>query len=258
MVIHGNRQEDLRDLLAAWLQRTPLRPLENELMLVQSNGIAQWLKLALARPVPAGGLGISAAVDMQLPGRFLWTAYRAVLGEAAVPATSPFDKSRLVWRLLRLLPNHLGEAAFAPLRALLGDTGDWRRLYRLAMQVADLFDQYQVFRADWLEDWEHRNDVLRDSVRNRVKEVPPTQRWQPRLWRLLLDDVPAAQRGSHRAGVHRRFMQQMRSADSSPHALPRRIVVFGITSLPPQALEALTALGRYSQILLLTTNPCRH
>jgi len=24
MVIHGNRQEDLRDLLAAWLQRTPL------------------------------------------------------------------------------------------------------------------------------------------------------------------------------------------------------------------------------------------
>ena len=258
MVIHGNRQEDLRDLLAAWLQRTPLRPLENELMLVQSNGIAQWLKLALARPVAAGGLGISAAVDMQLPGRFLWTAYRAVLGENAVPAASPFDKSRLVWRLLRLLPNHLGEAAFAPLRALLGETGDWRRLYRLAMQVADLFDQYQVFRADWLEDWERRNDVLRDSVRNRMKELPTTQRWQPRLWRLLLDDVPAAQRDSHRAGVHRRFMQQMQSSDSRSHALPRRIVVFGITSLPPQALEALTALGRYSQILLLATNPCRH
>ena len=258
MVIHGNRQEDLRDLLAAWLQRTPLQPLENELLLVQSNGIAQWLKLALARPVAAGGLGISAAIDMQLPGRFLWTVYRAVLGEAAVPATSPFDKSRLVWRLLRLLPSCLAEPAFASLRALLGDTGDWRRLYRLAMQVADLFDQYQVFRADWLEDWEHRNDVLRDSVRNRVKELPPAQRWQPRLWRLLLDDVPAEQRHSHRAGVHRRFIQQMQASSVRPEALPRRIVVFGITSLPPQVLEALTALGRYSQVLLLVTNPCRH
>ena len=258
MVIHGNRQEDLRDLLAAWLQRTPLLPLENELMLVQSNGIAQWLKLALARPVAAGGLGISAAIDMQLPGRFLWTVYRAVLGEAAVPATSPFDKSRLVWRLLRLLPSCLAEPAFAPLRALLGDVGDWRRLYRLAMQVADLFDQYQVFRADWLEDWEHRNDVLRDSVRNRVRELPPAQRWQHRLWRLLLDDVPADQRGSHRAGVHQRFIQQMQSSPARPEALPRRIVVFGITSLPPQVLEALTALGRYSQVLLLVTNPCRH
>jgi len=258
MVIHGNRQEDLRDLLAAWLQRTPLRPLENEVMLVQSNGIAQWLKLALARPIEAGGLGISAAVDMQLPGRFLWTAYRSVLGEAAVPATSPFDKSRLVWRLLRLLPQHLDEAAFAALRALLGETGDWRRLYRLAMQVADLFDQYQVFRTDWLDDWEHHNDVLRDSVRNRVVELPPAQRWQSRLWRLLLDDMPPAQRDSHRAGVHRRFMQCMQSPDARIETLPRRILVFGITSLPPQVLEALTAVARHSQVLLLVTNPCRH
>jgi len=258
MVIHGNRQEDLRDLLAAWLQRAPLQPLENEVMLVQSNGIAQWLKLALARPMEAGGLGISAAVQMQLPGRFLWQAYRAALGDAAVPATSPFDKSRLVWRLLRLLPRHIGEAGFAPLRAMLGQVDDWRRLYRLALQVADLFDQYQVFRADWLEDWEHRNDVLRDSLRNRVVELPSAQRWQPRLWRLLLDDVPQAQRDSHRAAVHRHFMRHMQTEHVHAQALPRRIVVFGITSLPQQVLEALTALARISQVLMLVTNPCRH
>lgn len=258
MVIHGNRQEDLRDLLVAWLQRAPLQPLENEVMLVQSNGIAQWLKLALARPLEVGGLGISAAVDMQLPGRFLWQAYRAALGEAAVPATSPFDKSRLVWRLLRLLPQHLHDAAFAPLRGLLGDSSDWRRQHRLALQVADLFDQYQVFRADWLEDWEHRNDVLRDSLRQRVTELPPAQRWQAKLWRLLLDDVPPDQRHSHRAAVHRHFMQQMQAPDFQPQQLPRRIIVFGITSLPQQVLEALTALSRFSQVLLLVTNPCRH
>jgi len=120
MVIHGNRLEDLRDLLAAWLARAPLRPLEDELMLVQSNGIAQWLKMALARPAEGGGLGISAAIDMQLPGRFLWAAYRAVLGRDAVPPTSPFDKSRLTWRLMRLLPAHLDDADFAPLRTFLG------------------------------------------------------------------------------------------------------------------------------------------
>jgi exodeoxyribonuclease V gamma subunit len=258
MVIHGNRQEDLRDLLVAWLQRSPLLPLENEVMLVQSNGIAQWLKLALARPLDAGGLGISAAVDMQLPGRFLWQAYRAALGDTAVPATSPFDKSRLVWRLLRLLPQHLDDAAFAPLRNVLGNVHDWRKRHRLALQVADLYDQYQVFRADWLDDWQHRNDVLRDSVRQRATELPSAQRWQPKLWRLLLEDVPPDQRESHRAAVHRHFMQQMQAADFQPDNLPRRIVVFGITSLPQQVLEALTALSRFSQVLLLVTNPCRH
>ena len=262
MVLHGNRLEDLRDLLVAWLARAPLRPLENEWMLVQSNGIAQWLKLALARPAQAGGLGVSAAVEVQLPGRFLWTAYRAVLGREAVAATSPFDKSRLAWRLLRLIPQHLHEPAFAPLRDFLGTTAepspDWTRRYQLALRVADLFDQYQVYRADWLQDWERGRDVLRDDRRGSFAPVPLQQRWQPQLWRLLLHDVSDAQREQHRAGVHRAFMARVAALDTRPAALPRRLVVFGLSSLPQQTLEALTALARFAQVLLVVANPCRH
>jgi exodeoxyribonuclease V gamma subunit len=259
MVVHGNRLEDLRDLLVEWLARTPLAPLEDELMLVQSNGIAQWLKLALARPRGAGGMGISAALEMQLPGRFLWRAYRAVLGRDAVPADSPFDKSRLAWRLMRLLPAQLGAEAFAPLRHFLGGGRiDPLRLFQLARQVADLFDQYQVYRADWLHDWEHGREVLHDEPRGRRLPLAATQRWQAQLWRALLRDVGAAQRDNHRAAVHRAFLERAAALELRPAALPRRIVVFGISSLPQQTLEALTALGRVCQVLLLVTNPCRH
>ncbi|MBD8872870.1 exodeoxyribonuclease V subunit gamma [Rhodanobacter sp. DHB23] len=258
MVVHGNRLEDLRDLLVEWLARAPLAPLEDELMLVQSNGIAQWLKLALARPREAGGMGISAAVDMQLPGRFLWRAYRAVLGREAVPADSPFDKSRLTWRLMRLLPAQLGDAAFAPLRHFLGEGRvDPARLFQLARQVADLFDQYQVYRADWLDDWEHGRDGLRDPRGQRLP-LPAEQRWQAQLWRALLRDVGSAQRDSHRAAMHRAFLARVATLEARPAALPRRIVVFGISSLPQQTLEALTALGRVCQVFLLVANPCRH
>ncbi|WP_240046169.1 exodeoxyribonuclease V subunit gamma [Rhodanobacter glycinis] len=258
MVLHGNRLEDLRDLLTAWLARAPLRPLENELMLVQSNGIAQWLKLALARAPASGGLGISAAIDVQLPGRFLWAAYRAVLGRDAVPATSPFDKSRLVWRLLRLIPQHLQEDDFTPLRDFLGDDPDWQKRHQLAARVADLFDQYQVYRADWLDDWEHGRDELHDALRGRRTALAADQRWQPRLWRLLLEDVGPAQRHDHRAAVHQAFVERVQSLDVRPAALPRRIVVFGLSSLPQQTLEALTALARFCQVLLVVANPCRH
>ncbi|MFK2931060.1 exodeoxyribonuclease V subunit gamma [Dyella agri] len=269
MVVHGNHLEDLRDLLIAWLARTPLAPLEDELMLVQSNGIAQWLKLALARPREAGGMGISAAVEMQLPGRFLWQAYRAVLGRDAVPADSPFDKSRLTWRLMRLLPAQLDDEAFAPLRHFLGTEPadllkadpvkpDAIKLFQLARQIADLFDQYQVYRADWLDDWEHGRDVLRDDLRANREPLPAAQRWQARLWRALLHDVGAAQRDSHRAAVHRTFLDRVATLERRPATLARRIVVFGISSLPQQTLEALTALGRVCQVLLLVANPCRH
>ncbi|HEX7816249.1 exodeoxyribonuclease V subunit gamma [Dyella sp.] len=257
MVIHGNRLEDLRDLLAAWLARAPLRPLEDEVMLVQSNGIAQWLKLALARAPDQGGLGISAAVNMQLPGRFLWTAYRATLGEAGVPATSPFDKSRLTWRLLRLLPDLLHDEDFRPLADFLGQ-GDWDRRFQLAERIADLFDQYQVYRADWLADWEAGIGQLRDEWRGRSTALPPDQHWQARLWQRLVDDVPAALRHSHRAAVHRAFVDQMANLPERPAGLPRRVVVFGMSSLPQQTLEALTALARFTQVFLVVANPCRH
>lgn len=262
MVIHGNRMEDLRDLLTAWLARAPLHPLEDELMLVQSNGIAQWLKWALARPMnegrgEGGGLGISAAIDVQLPGRFLWAAYRSVLGRDAVATTSPFDKSRLSWRLLRLLPAHLHEADFAPLRDFLRDDPDERKRFQLAERVADLFDQYQVYRADWLSDWEHGRFELRDELRGPPKPLPVDQRWQARLWQLLLEDV-GDERHNHRAAVHQAFLERIGTLKERPAAMPRRIVVFGISSLPQQTLEALTALARFSQVLLLVANPCRH
>ena len=67
IVIHGNHLEELRALAVQWMRRYPLRPLENEVLLVQSNGIAQWLKLALAE---RDGCGIAAALDVDLPG---WT-----------------------------------------------------------------------------------------------------------------------------------------------------------------------------------------
>ncbi|GAB7215408.1 exodeoxyribonuclease V subunit gamma [Dickeya oryzae] len=70
MAIHSNHPEALRDVLVSWMAANPLSGLENELILVQSNGIGQWLKLALARDARDGGCGVAAALDIQLPSRF--------------------------------------------------------------------------------------------------------------------------------------------------------------------------------------------
>jgi exodeoxyribonuclease V gamma subunit len=257
MVLHGNRLEELRDVLVGWLARTPLRPLEDERVLVQSNGIAQWFRMALARGRDEGGLGIAAAVDVELPGRFLWEAYRAVLGRDAVPPESPFDKSRLVWRLMRLLPAVANEAGFEPLAAFLGDVKDARKCHQLAERLADLYDQYQVYRADWLDDWATGHDVVRDA-RGGAPVLSPADRWQAELWRRLLADVGGDEAHGHRAAVHERFLTAVATNTERPKALPRRIVVFGMSSLPRQTLEALSALGRWSQVLLVVMNPCRH
>ncbi|WP_227368851.1 exodeoxyribonuclease V subunit gamma [Halomonas sp. M20] len=271
MVIHGNRLEDLRGVAMEWMKRHPLAPLESETILVQSNGISQWMKLALAADTDesgTGGMGIAAALDVTLPARFLWQAYRTVLTHVetksendsqAVPATSPFDKSRLIWRLLRLLPELLEEDTFAPLRQFLESDNDLRKHYQLAERLADLFDQYQVYRADWLEAWGRGKDVL---IGGHGETIPldTEQYWQPALWRVLREDVGSDGIDSSRAMVHQRFLAAAEhlNSDNRPPGLPRRVMVFGISSLPQQALEALAALARCCQVVLCVHNPCQY
>ncbi len=259
MVLHGNHSEALRDVLITWMAAHPLSPLENEVILVQSNGINQWLKLALARDADDGGCGIAAALDIKLPARFFWQVYRAVLGKEQVPESSPFDRPLLTWRLIRLLPQLLTEPVFAPLARFLKDDGDMRKLHQLAQRLADLFDQYQVYRADWLEDWGNGLDVLRTS-RKGSEPLPENLLWQPQLWRALLADVPENQRNTSRAALHQRFLHhaQTLSEHQRPAGLPARLVVFGISSLPQQSLEVLAVLGRWTHIFMCVHNPCEH
>ncbi|MFB1485793.1 MULTISPECIES: exodeoxyribonuclease V subunit gamma [unclassified Thiocapsa] len=274
MLVHGNRPEDLRDLLVEWMARYPLAPLENEIILAQSNGIAQWLKLALAADAApdsgefaAGerGVGIAAALEISLPARFLWRVYRAVLGSDAVPEVSPFDKSRLVWRLMRLLPELLARPAYLSLRRFLQTDADLRKRFQLAERLADLYDQYQVYRADWLAAWGNGEDVLIEARGGRLP-LPEEQRWQSGLWRALLADVETdvegrgQEAGIGRADVHEAFLRRVSDwpDDTHPRGLPRRVMVFGISSLPRQSLEVLAGMARWSQVLMCVHNPCEH
>src|SRR5690554_3151511 len=257
MIIHGNRLESLRELVVDWLRAHPLGPLENEVMLVQSNGIAQWLRMALAADPEQGGCGVAAALDVQLAARFPWDAYRNVLGREAVPETSPPDKEPLTWRLMRPLPGLLSQPSFAPLQRFLADDADCRKRYQLAQRLADLFDQYQVYRADWLNDWARGQDRI-GLAREGMLPMEAESCWQPALWRAVLADVGAERLSDSRAGIHPRFVEQMLGADQRPAGLPRRVVVFGISSLPAQTLEALAVMGRFSQVLLAVLNPCQY
>ncbi|MDD3935845.1 exodeoxyribonuclease V subunit gamma [Rhodoferax sp.] len=262
MVLHGNRLEDLRDLLTQFLRAQPLPPLTPEVILVQSNGMKHWLEMALADDA---ALGICAATRLELPSGYLWQVYRNVLGAAAVPPHMPFDKGHLLWRLVRLLPElAASKPVYAPLQRYLDGNTDGRRLYQLALQVADVFDAYQSYRADWLTDWAAGFDVLRGHD-GQPGALAAAHAWQAQLWRDLRADVGAELADASRASVHARFMAALASQRAScqatgqrPAGLPPRLVVFGVSSLPMQTVEALAQLGQFCQVLMLVQNPCQH
>ncbi|CAN7583196.1 exodeoxyribonuclease V subunit gamma [Duganella sp. LjRoot269] len=250
LILHGNQMEQLRAAVFQWLRNHPLGALESDIFLVQSNGVAEWLKIALAEE-----MRVCAATRVALPARFLWETYRGMLGRDRVPVRSAFDKGPLTWRLMRLLPTLLADPVFTPLRHFLAD-GEAERRLQLAERLADLFDQYQVYRADWLDDWAHGRDQMRNA-RGEAVPLPEDQRWQGQLWRSVIADVEPHERDLGRATVHTEFVRASAAGEAPLGRLPRRIVIFGVSALPYQSLQALASLARYTQVVLAVPNPCQ-
>lgn len=254
IVFHSNRMEGLRELLLHYVKERPLPPLASETILVQSNGMKHWLTLALADDA---ALGVCAATRMELPSSALWQIYRAVLGADQLPARMPLDKAPLVWRILRRLPVWLSDPRFALLAHYLQDDTQGTRAFGLAQQLADVLDGYQNYRVDWLQDWAQGHDRLGPQ-----RPLTPDQTWQAQMWRDLLADVQAGLPAQHsefvaRSDVHLAFLQALKTwpAKQPILGLPPRLLVFGVTALPMQTLQAMVALGQFIPVLMFVHNP---
>jgi exodeoxyribonuclease V gamma subunit len=250
IILHGNQLEQLRSAVFEWVRQNPLDALEQDIYLVQSNGVAEWLKIAIAEDT-----GVCAATKIELPGRFLWGIYRNMLGRDAIPGSSSLDVSPLTWRLMRLIPELLDQPDFAPLKRFLADGEPARRL-QLAQRLAGLIDLYQLYRADWLADWTQGLDQLRNAQGD-VKALGLDQCWQAQLWRAILADIPEDSRELGRVNIHQRFVAAIEAGARPVTRLPRRVVLFGISALPRQTLEALSALSKHTQVLVAVPNPCQ-
>ncbi len=216
----------LRDHLVARLQAAPLPPRDSEIIVVQSQGMRQWLTLALA-----DALGCAGSVELPFPARFVQTLAAALgMPENEVDA---FSRETMTWRLDALLRGiDPRDPRYAALSRYL-EHGDDRMRFGLAARVAARFDDYQLFRHDLLEAWE-RGEPCLDA---------PHEIWQAALWRDL-----CATGAAHGARRLTQLLAHINAAAPGTLSLPSRVSVFGISSLPPRVIELLAAVARHTEV----------
>ena len=234
---HHNDLSRLAELFGALRRHRPAPPLSRDTVLAPNAGIGRWLRIQLAHSE-----GIAANIDGRLPGEFIWALLHAVIDDA--DAGDHFEADRLPWHLYVALPSM---AADIPAVAdYLGDPVDEVRRYQLARQLADVFDQYLVYRADMLARWE-------------AGDTPAANpgRWQAQVWRWLTRDDRLG--GRHRARVLTDFIQRL----GSDRALQQRVIYhcpnplycFGLVALAPDHLRLLYALAEHIDVYFLLPNP---
>ncbi|MDG9925198.1 MULTISPECIES: exodeoxyribonuclease V subunit gamma [unclassified Pseudomonas] len=202
-------------------------------VVVPSQGIGRWLTLQLAREQ-----GIAMHLEVQLPSSFVWALARQVLG--ALPEQSAFNPQAMTWRLYDWLCEPANLARAERLQRYL-EGGDERRRLALAAKIADVFDQYLLYRDDWLAAWE----------RGETCDLGPDEAWQALLWQELTRDGHP-----HRARLLGELLARLH-ADTPIKGMPERLLVFGISSLPPHHLRVLEGLARHTDIIVFALNPCR-
>ena len=223
-ICSSNHLERLADAIACKLSQHPQGPFTPETVVVQSLGMRRWLSFALAER-----MGVAMNVAFPFPAHLVERAFNAILPNT--PVSPIYRRDVLPWRMHALLPSVWDEAAFGELKRYGGD--DPVKRWHLCVQIAAVFDRYLAYRPLLLRKWDAGED-------------DPEHPWQSQLWRRIQAVHPAA------------LAQALANAPAWANAaLPARISVFGVSTLPPFYVELLGELGRRTEVHLYLLSPTR-
>ncbi len=228
----SNRLEDLAQRLADVMQTGSRSPFVPEAVVTPHAGLGRWLALRLAE-----GRGVCANVEFPLPGAFIWGLFRRLFPEQ-IPEVTGFEPEVMVWRIDAFLSALPDADVFHPLRAYLSQA-DERMRHELAQRISDVFDQYLVYRPDWILAWEQGKRAIEGDD------------WQAALWRVLT----AGGRAQHWVYWQQRFFTGLDEGRLDTGRLPDRVILFAIQTLSPGYLEVLKRVAEHTEVHLFLLNP---
>jgi exodeoxyribonuclease V gamma subunit len=227
----SNRLEALAGALAE-ITREPLASIfAPEIIVVQSLGMRRWLSLELARQH-----GVAMNVAFPFPAGVVEQLFAAVLPEHG--PDPGFSRDLLAWRILGALPGMLDRADGEPLRHYLAGEMSALKGFQLAGKIAAVFDRYLAYRPELILEWQNGRGG-------------PDAEWQPALWRELTRGRELA----HAPARAREFSERLRDGRFGPGALPERISVFGISSLPPFYIQLFGEIAQATDVHFFTLEP---
>jgi exodeoxyribonuclease V gamma subunit len=230
--------------LAELLAQPPADPFDEELVVVPARGVERWLSQQLAHR-----LGVSDGREDGVCAGVRFASPRSLVAELlGTKDDDPWDPDRLVWPLLGVIDESLGESWCRTLARHLGEEHVGRerdlrrnRRYGVARRIAGLFASYASQRPEMLAEW----------AAGTVGELDQTDlAWQAELYRRLLDRVGEPGPDVRLAAAVERLREASTTVD-----LPERVSFLGHTRLAAGEMALLDALAVYRDVHLWLPHP---
>jgi exodeoxyribonuclease V gamma subunit len=162
-VYTSNRLEVLCDTLASNLNNSNGNVFSKQIIVTQSAGMNAWLKIGLTQRN-----GVLAQVDFLNPDGLFGCIYRLLYNESLKN-----NSDNIKYQLYQLLEQEQFISQFPEVSKYYEKNP--KRRFDLATKIANLFDQYQVYRPEMLQSW-------KAGINN---EYNTASHWQKWLWEAL-------------------------------------------------------------------------
>jgi len=246
--LHRAERTDVLAGALAQVLAVPLAdPFQPEVVAVPAKGVERWLAQQLSTVLGApSGDGVAANLRFPSPARLVDEAVAAA--SEVDPDDDPWAPQRVLWSLLALIDECVGEPWCRVLAAHLGDGADDHRSgrrYAAAEHLRDLFRSYEASRPAMLVDWAAATDS--DGAGGPLDE---DLRWQAELWRRLRARLAVPGPAERLTATCQRLRDEPGISD-----LPARLSVFGATRLITAQRAVLAAVAEHRDVHLWLPHP---
>lgn len=255
-VIHIHTSHRTEILLDAFVENVTAErkgegPLATVRVVVPNRNVETYLRLQVAQRC-----GIAANSEMAFLRKLL-----ATIAEDAIPDACVADVTHVEGHLLALFHHDglLARPELAPVRAYLSAAGSERdaldrRRCQLAVEVAQLFDEYAGSRPEMLAAW------LRDERVAFHESEPTFAVWQRVLWLAVFG--PEGRLAEQAKRTKRRMLPLETLLDEALRLRPapfagENLHVFGVSYIAMAYHRMLAALAREADVHIYTLSPCR-
>ena len=224
----------------------------SELVIMQTSGMERWLALEAAKYNR-----IFTNFNFIKPNSFINQLYQL----AGIESDSLYNTENLKWIIYRFLEDDEFKKQFEQV-ALYYQTDDIKRL-QLSVKIADLFDQYLLYRQDYIEAWNKGNlakvtkqkDETNQQYRNKQERLDKHQKWQFWLWNKIKEELP--NESYDKVQLRDLIIKKLKDKDFQQQIKRQygRISLFGLSVITDYHIEIFHRLSEILDVNLFFLNP---
>jgi len=235
-VIQSNNDPDVPPLISS------TGPVFTPIYIVtQTDGMQAWLKMRLAEKT-----GIAANLIFMKPNELINIVYKVTGGKFE----NTLSVADIQWLIFKALSNEDITTKYPSLVNYYFEMGRLDNVKRmgLSQKLADLFDQYEVYRPDMLKGWEN------GKLTTHVAE----EKWQMDIWNIIRTE--AGKKFPDKSRIKETILQNL-SDENISNRLQTRIPAvhfFGTSLITSFHFDILQSISEYIPISFYLPNPAPH